>query len=432
MQGLIVLAAALFLAVPASALRAEVLLTPQQELGKMLFFDDNLSNPPGQSCASCHDPGAGFADPDNNLPVSEGVLPGRFGPRNSPTAAYAAFSPNFSPGKMQGGQFWDGRARDLKEQAQAPFLNPVEMHHSVAGVVEAVRFDSAYYDLFEEVYPGLLFGAQDETIYAKIAEAIAAYEKSGEVNRFTSKFDAFWRAAKSKGIKNPAGLEGMSDPTGVLSNQEFMGFQVFKGKGKCINCHTLDNLAKNPSSPPDQAEFLPVFTDYKYHNLGIPKNPRNPWYDMPAEFNPDGADFIDLGLARNPAYKPGTKAYEAAKGRFKTPTLRNVAKTAPYGHNGVFSWGNPRMNPQPSLMMIVHFYNTRDVEGEGWPMMGGGMGGGGMGGGMNQGGFQPWPPPEVPQNVNRTDMGNLGLTQPEGMALVQFLYTLSDGYTAEP
>ncbi|RJR44958.1 MAG: hypothetical protein C4567_03775 [Deltaproteobacteria bacterium] len=163
---------------------------------------------------------------------------------------------------------------------------------------------------------------------------------------------------------------------------EYMGFLVFKGKGKCIICHTLNNQVPNPNSPEDQPERLPIFTDFKYHNLGIPKNLKNPWLSMPPEFNPDGRRYVDLGLAENPAYYIGTAPYKVAKGRFKPPTLRNIAKTEPYGHNGYFKADNTFM----SLMMVVHFYATRDVPGEGWPplMLS-----------TPENPTKPWPAPEV-------------------------------------
>jgi cytochrome c peroxidase len=110
---------------------ADIPLSPLQELGKQLFFDEHLSNPAGQSCASCHSPDAAFTDPRRAAPTSAGVLPGRFGSRNSPTAMYAAFSPPFHLDPLslnyQGGLFLDGRAMTLEEQAQGPFLNPLEM-----------------------------------------------------------------------------------------------------------------------------------------------------------------------------------------------------------------------------------------------------------------------------------------------------------------
>src|SRR3990172_8566199 len=132
------------------------------ELGKAIFFDANLSKPVGQSCASCHDPAAGFAAPDNDLPVSQGAIRSRFGNRNAQSISYAAFSPPlyFDPattpaipeGQYKGGLFWDGRVNTLEEQAKQPFLNPLEMHNlNKKAVVLAVR-RSAYADLFVQVF----------------------------------------------------------------------------------------------------------------------------------------------------------------------------------------------------------------------------------------------------------------------------------------
>ncbi len=128
--------------------------TQKQHLGRLLYFDKNLSNPVGQACASCHLPKAGYADPDQDLPVSEGAVTGRFGGRNAPSSAYAAFSPVFAKdpttGLYMGGQFWDGRAPTLEEQAKGPFLNPVEMNNTKEGVVQAVR--NAHYARLFNLY----------------------------------------------------------------------------------------------------------------------------------------------------------------------------------------------------------------------------------------------------------------------------------------
>jgi len=106
-------------------------LTKKQQLGKKLFFDNNLSTPPGQACVDCHSPETAFVNPNQNLPVSQGVNKERFGNRNDLTAAYAGFSPEFHYDTEEklyvGGQFWDGRATNLTEQAKGPFLNPLEM-----------------------------------------------------------------------------------------------------------------------------------------------------------------------------------------------------------------------------------------------------------------------------------------------------------------
>jgi cytochrome c peroxidase len=157
----------------------------------------------------------------------------------------------------------------------------------------------------------------------------------------------------------------------------------------CSQCH--------PSEPSDGEP--PLFTDFTFDNLGLPKNLDNPFYAQPKHINPNGADWIDPGLGgflKNAGFEP--EAYEAEWGKHKVPTLRNVDRrpeagfVKAYGHNGVFK----------SLEDIVHFYNTRDVE--------------------------DWPDAEVPVNVNADELGNLGLTADEEAAIVAFLKTLSDGY----
>ncbi|MEW6720324.1 MAG: cytochrome c peroxidase [Thermodesulfobacteriota bacterium] len=323
----------------------------EDALGGLLYFDRNLSNPAGQSCADCHLPSAGFADPDRNLPVSEGVIPGRFGGRNAPSAAYASFSPDFyfneAEGLWMGGQFWDGRALDLEEQARGPFLNPVEMNNTKQGVINAVR-RSSYAWLFKLVY-GKNSLNNVETAYVHVSEAIAAFERTKLLNSFTSKYDYYLKGKVALSAQELRGLDLFNDPL----------------KGNCAACH--------PGDGPK-----PLFTDFSYDNLGIPKN---------AEIEAlVGAPVpIDYGL--------GNTVGMAEDGKFKVSSLRNLAKTAPYGHNGYFK----------DLKTIVHFYNTRDVES--------------------------WPLPEVNnENVNRDELGNLGLTSAEEDDIVAFLGTLTDGY----
>lgn len=323
-------------------------LTLKESLGKNLYFDENLSDPNGQACASCHLPSAGFADPDQNLPVSEGVIPGRFGGRNSPTASYAMFSPEFTlKGGISGGQFWDGRAANLVEQAKGPFLNPVEMNNpDKATVVRDVQA-SAYAADFEAVY-GLDAFADIELAYDNVADAIAEYEKSTEVNPFTSKYDLVQAGQAS------------------FTAQEQAGFALFTGKGKCAHCHSLGG-GHNPD----------VFSDFSYHNIGVPKNTEYP-------LDPNAA--TDLGLG---GVLDDPKEY----GKFKTSHLRNIADTAPYMHNGLLK----------TLKEVVHFYNTRDIPGM-------------------------WPPAEVPETIDGKFMGDLGLTDAEEDAIVSFMETMTDGY----
>ncbi|MEN8251275.1 MAG: cytochrome c peroxidase, partial [Bacteroidota bacterium] len=288
-----------------------------------------------------------------------------------------------------GGNFWDGRAtgevlgNPAADQALGPFLNPVEMNNaSKQAVLEQVAA-SKYASLWEEVWgEPISFETTDdiESNYDRIGLAIAAYEDSSEVNQFSSKYDYY--------------LGGVVD----LTEQEASGLELFNGKAMCSACH--------PSEPGPSGE-APLFTDFTFDNLGAPKNPANPFYNMDEVFlddgspiNPDGAVWIDPGLGGFLASRPewAAKADENM-GKHKVPTLRNVAKVPgdgffpkAYLHNGVFK----------SLKEVVHFYNTRDTE--------------------------VWPPPEVPENVNTDELGNLGLTDEEEDAIVAFMGTLSDGY----
>ena len=385
-------------------------LTKKELLGKKLFFDSNLSTPPGQACAFCHGPQLGFTGPDLKVnsagSVYEGAVSGRFGNRKPPSAAYAGLSPvlhlDEEEGIFVGGMFWDGRATGeslgdpLAEQAMGPFLNPLEQNNfDKKSVVMKVK-DSDYADLFEEVWgPDSLDWEKDiEGTYERIVRSIAAYERSTEVSPYSSKFDAFWREAKSAGKdvesideSNWGGYKNLG-----LEDDEVEGLMLFVTKGKCAECHVL---TPGPNDEP------PVFTDFTYDNLGAPKNPENPFYSMSEEWNPDGRDWVDKGLG---GFLETTKEYaqHASEnyGKQKVPTLRNAdlrpsqdfAKA--FFHNGFFK----------SLKDVVHFYNTRDVEGENWP------------------------PAEISSNVNKEELGNLELSEREEDLIVLFMKTLSDGY----
>ncbi len=365
-------------------------LTPIEQLGKALFFDTNLSSPPGQSCAACHAPEVGFTGPDSMInahgAVYEGALAGRFGNRKPPAAAYAGDSPIFGVDEMLGlfvgGMFWDGRATGwrlgdpLAEQAQGPFLNPLEQNLPSPAAAITIVAASSYATLFEQVWGAgslSLDPANVPMAYERVARSIAAYERCNEVNPFSSKFDAY--------------LEGKAK----LTKLEKKGFRLFLGKGNCAECHIVT---------PGKSADKPLFTDFTYDNLGIPKNPENPFYGM-LEFNPDGMNWIDPGLGGFLASVPEYASYAGDNyGKHKVPTLRNVDKrpnpdvVKAYGHNGYFK----------SLKEIVHFYNTRDVAAANWP------------------------PPEVSMNMNTTELGNLGLTDAEEDAIVAFMQTLTDGY----
>jgi cytochrome c peroxidase len=374
-------------------------LTPEEELGKQLFFDTDLSNPPGQSCSACHSPEVGFTGSDSAInaggAVYEGAVDGRFGNRKPPAAAYAGDSPilyyNSGDGTWTGGMFWDGRATGwtlgdpLAEQAQGPFLNPLEQNLPSAAAAVNIMKGSSYASLFEQVWgPGSL----DDPVninYNRIAQSIAAYERSEEVNPFSSRYDAY--------------LEGM--PT--LTTMELQGLALFEGKAQCSACHSSEQGPSGES---------PLFTDFTYDNLGVPRNEDNPFYDE-LSWNPLGDAWVDNGLGGF-LWSTGNPDFTAETGKMKVPTLRNVDKrpspefVKAYAHNGYFK----------SLEEIVHFYNTRDTLPQcSDPLVPG-----------ENPGVNCWPAPEVAANINTDELGDLGLTANEETAIVAYLKTLTDVY----
>lgn len=331
----------------------------KEALGKLLFFDESLSEPAGQSCATCHTKETGFADKYSRV-VSEGAVEGLFSNRNSMTIAYSAFVPPLSYDEKEetyvGGLFWDGRMNSLQEQAGEPFLNPVEMGNPDKEMVAAKAGRAAYYPEIVRLYGD---PENADSLYACITDAIAAYERSSEINAFTSKYDAYLAGKIS------------------LSEEEVLGLALFKEKALCAECHILDD---------DPVAGRTLLTDHTYDNLGIPVHLENPFFSVPAAFNPWGKDTVDLGLG-------GIVKDSLENGKFRVPTLRNIELTAPYGHNGYFN----------TLEEIVHFYNVRDVGNE-------------------------FPPAEYPATVNKEELGDLKLTAEEEAALVAFLKTLTDGF----
>lgn len=335
-------------------------IASKEALGQKLFFDTNLSSPPGQACASCHDPVHGFTDPDKHIPTSEGANSGRFDKRHTPTSAYSLYSPEFhfdtTLGGYVGGQFWDGRTKNLAMQAQGPFLDPLEMANPDPASVVAKVKASSYADLMTQVYGQDIF-ANVAAAYISIADAIAAFERTALFHPFDSKYDHYLAGKTTLNTQETYGLQLFNDPT----------------KGNCSACHTSTAVNGTP----------PLFTNFSYANLGLPSNP-----DIPAPLDLDAMNFNDYGLGGR-LDMPFTE-----RGKFKVPTLRNVAKTAPYGHSGLFK----------DLREVVDFHNTRDVASNRWAL------------------------PEVAENLDPR-IGNLGLTDTELGAIVAFIETLTDGYT---
>ena len=391
-------------------------LTPLEQLGKSLFFDKNLSKNGNQSCATCHDPAVGYTGPDSAINAHGAVYPGSdpalFGNRKPPSAAYAGDSRllryDGSLGWV-GGMFWDGRATGtilgdpLAEQAKGPFLNPLEQAlTSPSELCNKVRAGS-YSALFEQVWgSSSLDCTKAETVYDQIGKSVAAYERSSEVNPYTSKFDLFWDKAKAKKLDvtkisttNYTKYRNLG-----VSDTELYGLVMFNtpSQANCASCHSLKPGSKG----------YPLFTNFSYDNLGVPKNPENPFYSNLAH-NPEGSSWIDTGLG-------GSLGDTQERGKMKVPTLRNVDRrptrgfVKAYSHNGYFK----------SLNDVVRFYAMR-----GMAMGGGGMGGGGMGGGMGGmmcGGM--FPEPEVNQNLAPLNHFRCS----DQASIVAFLKTLSDGY----
>jgi cytochrome c peroxidase len=425
-----------------------------EKLGQFLFEDQNLSISKNQSCMSCHDPSAGFADPVNafdplNSPVSEGSMKGKFGGRNAPTASYAGFSPKLHwDGELFiGGLFWDGRASGLStsgtaglgagptfdplaDQAKGPFLNPVEEALKDEKQVVQIVKSSSYSKLFEQVFGKNAFKDVLQA-YDQIATAIAAFERSSDVNKFNSKFDKFVeeqggdvsrfgiKVVKVKGFGEFRQYVGPPKKfkSDYFSYEEADGLALFnadsevqlgigtgeKVGGMCYLCHLTERYnpadhgayaSVNPNSSRRDGTYPPLLTDFSYDNLGLPVNP------LVVDLTGNSTKDLGLGakdrvpelqvLLTNLAVEDGIAVDE--QGKFKVSTLRNIADTAPYGHNGFF----------PTLDSIVHFYNTRDKAGESFPEA------------------------EVPDTVNTDELGNLGLSAAQEQAIVAFLKTLSD------
>ncbi len=294
-----------------------------EKLGESLFHDENLSMNRTQSCASCHSPAQGFSDARRSADgaFSLGDDGESLGNRNAPTASYAAFIPPFhqnSKSEWIGGLFWDGRANSLEDQAGGPPLNPIEMGMpNKATLVQRLRDDPAYTERFVALFaPDVL--QDDESGFEAMTQAIAAFERSEAFAPFSSKYDRY--------------LAGKEE----LSKEEELGRTLFFSE-QFTNCNQCHQLRTSPMGAQE------TFSDYSYHNIGVPRNPAvSHDAGMPT-------DFVDEGLLANPQVND-----PAQRGKFRTPTLRNVAVTGPYMHNGVFQ----------DLRTVVLFYNRYNSKSE--------------------------------------------------------------------
>ncbi len=344
-----------------------------EKLGEALYFDTNLSKNGTQACATCHDPEAGFVDPRETAAgraVSLGDDGFSLGDRNAPTAAYAKFSPRFhktKDGKFVGGQFLDGREPDLKGQAGGPPLNPIEMGMpDKASVVARIAENPAYVAAFKAFYGADIFD-EPEAAYAAMAASIAAFEETDFFAPFDSKYDRALRGEYR------------------LTDQEELGRLLFFSEQftNCTLCHQLQPL-------PGQAKE--TFSTYEYHNIGVPPN------TMARLKTGVAPDHIDHGLRDNPAVSdPG------ADGKFKVPTLRNIAVTGPYMHNGVF-------RELRTAVLFHDKFNSRNEKRQINPETG-----------------ARWRAPEVAANIALKELETgPALDDQEIDALVAFLKTLTD------
>ena len=450
-------------------------LTPAEQLGKDIVFDITLSDPPGYACFTCHTPETGNASP--GLPdgsevnqffgIPSGVVPGRATNRKPMTYAMTAFSPigptfNATAGVYIGGTFWDGRTPDEPHQATQPFIDANEMANlssngvqdPVAGgysalVVKKVQ-SRPYTNLFTQVYgPDVFTKYTTQQIYTIITDAIGGYEASAEINPFNSKYDA------SKFGTPPQTLY-------TLSASEERGRILYGvggnpnnnpnyGNAQCFQCHSSQTLLEVQA----ETDGKETFTMFCFANIGVPKNPNNPYYENtdatanPFGFNPLGTNYIDYGLGANPNPAPdGTVFYNKTpgdihqfRGLFKAPSVRNSDKrpspdfVRAYMHNGVFK----------SLQEVVHFYNKRNIAVN--------AAGQEVAFDLRKGppaGYTPLlPPPEVLHNAQNAagltpaqaaagsgtvatngQVGNLQLTASQEADVVNFLKILTDGFTA--
>lgn len=404
--------------------------------GRHIFFDEHLSARSNQACAACHALAAGGTGPDEagnaGGAVYEGSIAGRFGNRKPPSSSYAMLSPRFfysAEDGFGGGNFWDGRATGWKlgtavaDQAQGPFLNPLEQALSSSDDVVARICAAPYAPLFRAAFGKKVCAPAHRTeAWNDTARAIAIWEGGHESSPFSSKYDA------------------VQHGEAAFDTQEKLGLTLFEGKANCARCHSTA-----PTSVVVDGETYvapTAFSDFTFENIGAPRNPDNPFYGMDAvvidgqPVNPLGSAWVDLGLAvfveqlattndwrALPAVTEPLKSMSAGdiaalapaqRGKFRVPTLRNVDKrptptfVKAYGHNGYFK----------SLAALVHFYNTRDV----LPRCATSLR---EADALTQG---CWPAPEVEATINTSQLGNLGLSQAEEAALVAFLATLSDGF----
>ena len=358
-------------------------LSPMASLGEKIFHDPSLSANSQMSCATCHDSQHAFAQTNAGATPFGGPGLDQPGTRNTPSLKYLKETPAFffdSEGTPTGGFDRDGRTNTLAEQAVRPFLTSFEMANaSVDAVIDKLR-NASYAAEFRKQFGDSIFN-NSEQAFLDARLALQAYQlEDGDFAPYTSKYDYF--------------LAGKTS----LGDQELRGLALFNNpeKGNCAGCHPSGR--RTGGKPP-------LFTDFTYDNLGVPRNA-----SIAAN---DDSEYFDLGLC-------GPSRVDLADrtdlcGAFKVPSLRNVALTAPYFHNGRFQ----------TLLEVVGFYVRRDTNPEEWYP----LGSDGLPDKFND------LPAEFKGNVNVTEVpynrheGDApALVGSEITDLIAFLNTLTDGY----
>jgi len=264
-------------------------------LGQMLFFDTRLSRKGQVSCASCHQPQRAFTD-GLPLAVGEDKLMGR---RRSTPLYAAPFAPSL---------FWDGRAATLKEQVMGPLHDPREMNHDAAGAVARLRQNDVYSARFLEAFGGAPVAASTTSTPSTTSTAATASSATSAIDadRLARALAAYVASLRPEKTRFDDFLAGRAD---ALDDTELLGLHLFRTQARCMNCHNG-----------------PLLTDHQFHNIGLS------FY---------GRRNQDLGR------------YEATRdpadlGKFRTPSLRNVAQAGPWMHNGLF----------PDLRGLLRMYNA--------------------------------------------------------------------------
>jgi cytochrome c peroxidase len=361
------------------------------ELGRLIFSDQSLSEPPGTACISCHAVSTGLSGNNGSkIGVAQGSKPSSVGLRNAMTNGYTSYIPAFEfvteegVTEAKGGHFWDGRADSMEQQALGPLLNPMEMNNPNPKSLLDKIAASPYAALFKQEFGPEIFNHTDAA-FAQVGVAIAAFER-GTLQPFSSKYDAMVRGQATLTHAEARGMALFSDPKGA----------------NCAGCHLM-----NPSSgkPEDS-----LFSEFTYYATGVPRNMAIPRNTNPA--------FYDLGLCGPersapavPATVPAGVTPEEFCGMFRMPTLRNVAQREAFMHNGFFK----------GLHEVVRFYSTRNSDPKHW------YGPSGVANDL---------PAQYVKNIettkapfNRKAAQGAVLTEAQVSDIVAFLHTLTDGYS---